>query len=140
AAVLFLERHPGHAGCFRLVSYGWDETYIAGLRALVPEPLKEKVLFVFGASPAEREAHLARSIVVVPSDYESLCLFAFEACRMGCSVILNGRCPAFGETSRWRDEENCLLFDGSVEDRAAAMEKALRWEPSAPASVAPDAP
>jgi len=140
AAILFLERHPDHAGCFRLVSYGWDEAYIAGLRALVPETLKEKILFVFGASAAERASHLARSVVVVPSDYESLCLFAFEASRMGCKIILNGRCPAFGKTSRWQDENNCLLFDGSVAGLAAAMEKALRWTPSATASIAPDTP
>lgn len=140
AAILFLERHPDHPGSFRLVSYGWDEAYIAGLRALVPDALKDRIVFLFGASAAERESHLARSIVVVPSDYESLCLFAFEASTMGCRVILNGRCPAFGPTSRWRDEENCLLFDGSVEGLADAMEKALEWRPSAPVSVTPDTP
>ena len=140
AAVAFLEKHSYYEGHFRLVSYGWDQAYIAGLQALVPEEFKEKILFVFEASAAERNAYLKRSIVVVPSDYESLCLFAFEAAEMGCKVILNERCPAFGESNRWRDGENCLLFDGSVEGLAAEMERALVWNARACVDATPDLP
>lgn len=140
AAILFLEENSGYEGVFRVVSYGWDSEYINHLQSLVPDPLKEKIQFIFDASPAERDAYLRRSVVVIPSDYESLCLFAFEAAQMERTVILNGRCPAFGKSERWRDGENCLLFDGTVENLCAAMKRSMNWTASTPVDVIPDRP
>lgn len=101
---------------------------------------RSRVTFIDNANEAERSAYLARSVVVVPSDYESLCLFAFESAQMGRPVVLNGRCSAFGENPRWSDGENCLLFDGTVSDLVRAMEQARTWRPSVRASVEVDAP
>lgn len=129
AAVAFLEKHPEHTGNFRLVSYGWDRRYIDWLHDLVPVRFRSRVTFIDNANEAERSAYLARSVVVVPSDYESLCLFAFESAQMGRPVILNGRCSAFGENPRWSDGENCLLFDGTVSDLVRAMEQARTMAP-----------
>lgn len=135
AAILFLERNPDYGGTFRLVSYGWDKAYIAGLKGLVPGAYAERVQFVEQYSQEERLAHLARSVVVVPSNYESLCLFAFEASQMGRPVILSRACRAFGDFERWREGETCLFFDGEFEDLTRAMEAALTWRPSAPARI-----
>lgn len=140
AAVAFLEKHPSYEGKFRLVSYGWDDRYIAALEDLVPLDLKDRIPFVLNTSSAQRDAYLSRSTVVVPSDYESLCLFAFEAAQMGRKVILNGKCPPFGNVERWRDGENCLLFDGSVEALVAVMERSKDWTPKGAVETKADPP
>lgn len=140
AATEFLDTHPGYEGVFRLVSYGWDNEYIDMLHDLVPLAYADQILFVNNATAEERLNHIAQSIVVQPSDYESLCLFAYEAALMGQKVILNGDAVAFGDFERWKDAENCLLFDGSVSGLAVAMEKALNWEPTSTVSVTPDRP
>ncbi len=140
AAILFLERHPDHDGRFRLVCNGWDRAYVDGLKALVPDAMQEQILFLEKATPAERLAYIDSAIVVVPSDYESLCLFAFEAALAGRKVILNAVCPAFGNDVRWHDGQNCLLFDGSVESLTDAMERAIDWQPAQNVDAVPDAP
>ena len=140
AAIAFLEKHPRHRGMFRLVSYGWDKDYIAWMQSLVPPALSDRIVFVFDAKPEHRAELLGRSVVVIPSDYESLCLFAFEAVEIGCKVILNRVCQAFGANPRWREQHNCLMFDGSVADLVRVMEDSIDWLPSAGADVEPDAP
>lgn len=140
AAILFIERHPHHAGTFRLVSYGWDRAFIDGLKALIPQHMADRIKFIEKATPEERLRYINNSIVVVPSDYESLCLFAFEAALAGRKVILNGACPAFGNGFRWRDGGNCLLFDGSVDSLAQAMMQAISWQASSVVDVVPSRP
>jgi len=140
AGILFLERHPNHAGTFRLVCNGWDRTFVDGLKALVPQGMADRIKFIEKATPEERLHYINNSIVVIPSDYESLCLFAFEAALAGRKVILNGACPAFGDGFRWRNEENCLLFDGSVDSLTRTMEQALFWRASSVVDVVPDRP
>lgn len=140
AAILFLERRPGHAGTFRLVCNGWDQVFVDGLKSLVPEDMVDRIVFLDKAAPDERLYYIDNSIVVIPSDYESLCLFAFEAALAGRTVILNGACPAFGNGFRWHEGENCLLFDGSVEALTAAMEQALNWRAGAVVEVVPSCP
>ncbi|WP_407822115.1 glycosyltransferase family 4 protein [Sphingomonas arvum] len=140
AAILYLENHPAYAGTFRLVCGGWDRAFVEMLKSLVPGGLSERIRFIEKANPDERQYYIERSIVVVPSDYESLCLFAFEAALAGRKVILNGTCPAFGNGYRWRDGGNCLLFDGTVESLAATMHNALTWRPATEIEVAPSMP
>jgi hypothetical protein len=140
AAIVFLERHPDYDGTFRLVSYGWDQAYIDWLQGLVPPKHDDQIAFAFGASSEQRLDWLSNSIVVVPSDYESLCLFAYEAGAMGRKVILNRRCLAFGEGKRWREGENCMMFDGSVGDLVTVMEQALGWRPTSRVSLEADMP
>jgi glycosyltransferase involved in cell wall biosynthesis len=140
AAIAFAEKHPDHKGRFRLVSYGWDKPYIEWMEGLIPDALQDRVQFVYKASPQQRAEWLRQSVVVIPSDYESLCLFAYEASQMGASVILNRDCGVFGQGSRWNEGDNCLMFDGSVEDLVVAMEQALDWVPSEKVSITPDRP
>jgi len=140
AAILFLESVGDYDGTFRLVCNGWDKDFIDNLKSLVPDRFSDRIVFIERASKRERQSYINRSIVVVPSDYESLCLFAFEAALAGRKVILNGMCPAFGNGFRWRDGENCLLFDGSVESLAETMQTGLQWHPSATVDVVPDRP
>lgn len=140
AAILFLECHPGHAGTFRLVCNGWDRAFVDGLKSLVPEDMAKRIVFLEKATPEERLHYIDNSIVVVPSDYESLCLFAFEAALAGRKVILNGACPAFGNDYRWHDGDNCLLFDGSVESLAETFERALSWRATSVVEVVPSQP
>ncbi|MDP2520804.1 glycosyltransferase [Shimia thalassica] len=139
-AVAFLEEMPDYSGTFRLISYGWDQEYIDWLKSLVPPYLAQKIVFQFGTRPDVREEFIRTSIVVVPSDYESLCLFAFEAATMGCKVIMNRDCLAFSTSERWRDRENCLMFDGEANDLARIMQEALTWEPATIADTTPTDP
>jgi glycosyltransferase involved in cell wall biosynthesis len=135
AAITFCEKHPKYEGVFRVVSYGWDDAYIESLTSLVPGQLKDRIIFHFKSTERERAQYIRESVVVVPSDYESLCIFAFEASEMGRKVILNGTCPAFGRSDRWEDRENCLLFNGSVSDLVRAMEESVTWQPKTKPSV-----
>lgn len=138
AAILFLEENPAHDGLFRLVCNGWDRAYVEGLKSLVPDNMVRQILFIEDATSAERLRHIDNAIVVVPSDYESLCLFAFEAALAGRKVILNSVCPAFGNGYRWHDGKNCLLFDGSVESLTEVMARALVWQPQTVVAASPD--
>lgn len=140
AAILYLESYPEYSGTFRLVCGGWDREFIDSLKSLVPDAYTERVLFIERATSDERQYYINRSIVVIPSDYESLCLFAFEAVLAGRKLILNGACPAFGNGFRWRDRENCLLFNGSVDSLTAIMREALSWRPTADLPVTPSSP
>ncbi|MCA8867319.1 MAG: glycosyltransferase [Rhodobacteraceae bacterium] len=140
AAIAFLEKHPDHRGLFRIVSYGWDRRYIDWLVGLVPDRLRQNILFIEDATEQQRSAFLARSVVVVPSDYESLCLFAFESAQMRRPVLLNARCSAFGDSPRWIDTQNCLLFEGSIESLVEAMERARTWRPTLGALTEVDTP
>lgn len=129
AAVAFLRTHRARRDRFLILSYGWDKTYIAWLESLIPEDLAHLIQLRTGVDARERTFLLARSIIVVPSTFESLCIFAYESYLMGATVILNGRCRAFSESPFWRDGVNCLLFDGDVSGLVAAMERALSFEP-----------
>ncbi|MEL7013974.1 MAG: hypothetical protein AAFO72_11925 [Pseudomonadota bacterium] len=130
AAIVMLDNRPEYTGTFRLISYGWDEDYLEWLQSLVPPIYRKRILFQLDTPPDVREQFIRTSIVVVPSIYESLCLFAFEAATMGCKVILNRQCVGFSTSERWDENENCLMFDGSAFDLAETMGKALSWERS----------
>ena len=140
AAILFLERDEHYAGTFRLVCGGWDRAYVEWLKSLVPDALTHRIRFIEQASSDERQYQIGRSIVVVPSDYESLNLFAFEVVLAGRKVILNGVNPAFNNDFRWHDRRNCLLFDGTVEGLETAMREALNWCPTEAVRVAATKP
>lgn len=125
AAAIFLDRQADYQGKFYMVSYGWDERYINWLKGLIPERHSKKVLFIFNAEANLRNRLLQESIVVIPSNYESLCVFAYESALRGSQLILNRQCLAFGEVDYWAEGENCLQFDGTAEDLARVYEQAL---------------
>ncbi|WP_136660987.1 DUF6212 domain-containing protein [Nitratireductor sp. XY-223] len=125
---------------FVLASYGWDADYIAQLNDLIPANYKGEIVLERGLSPEDRLALIAKSTVVLPSTYESLCLFAYEAALAGRPVILNARCEAFGENTPWVDQVNCLKFDGTAADLAQMMIDSRNWHPLEVVSVAADTP
>lgn len=140
AAARLARLEPGLRFRARIVSYGWDEEYIGHLRGLVPPDLADRITFDRDLPPAVRHRILETGMIVVPSDYESLCLFAYESGQLGRVVILNRDCSAFGECDRWQDGENCLLFSDDFVGLAEAMRRALSWQPRAPVDATPDTP
>jgi glycosyltransferase involved in cell wall biosynthesis len=128
AGVMFFDAHPEYEGRFLVVSYGWDHAYIGWLRDLVPERHKSKIVFILNAEASLRNKLLENAIVVVPSNYESLCVFAYESALRHAKLILNRKCIAFGEADYWQQGENCLMFDGTAEDLVHACEEALAWD------------
>src|SRR5205807_10052000 len=123
-------------------SYGWDEIYIDWLKRLVPVRWQDRIMFVDECSEQERVRLMAKSILVIPSDYESLCLHAFEARQLGIPLILNRLCRAFGEEQgHWHKDKDCLFFEGDFVSLAQAMKRSLEWKPDrAAAAPLPDAP
>jgi len=125
AAVIFLDRHLNYEGQFYIASYGWDQRYIKWLQDLVPNRHKEKIEFFFEAKAEIRNKLLQSSIIVIPSNYESLCVFAYESVLRGRKLILNRECLAFGNVDYWQENQNCLKFDGSIENLVEVYEQAL---------------
>jgi glycosyltransferase involved in cell wall biosynthesis len=140
AALYFLQQHPNYSGNFRLISYGWDERYIESLHQLIPAHASGRVTIETEVSAVERLAAIRSGIVVIPSNYESLCLFAYEASQLSSGLILNGTCLAFAGDDIWRHGENCLKFDGTAQGLAAEMAQALPLELPSKVVPAPSVP
>jgi len=139
AAVRYLDRNGEVESQFLIASYGWDENYIDWLKRLVPPRWRDNVVFLDALGQHERAELILDSILVIPSDFESLCLLAYEARQLGVKLVLNRHCLAFGaEPAQWRDGQDCLFFDGNFISLADTMERALAWSP-APARPLPPA-
>lgn len=131
AAVYCLDRGDARDRMFRVASYGWDRDYIDWLRRLVPARWQRHIEFLDNVSPQERARLLRESILVIPSDFESLCLLAYEARQLAVKLILNRRCRAFSaEPQLWREGQDCLFFEGDFVSLADAMLRALQWTPA----------
>jgi glycosyltransferase involved in cell wall biosynthesis len=120
----FMRQCPGYQGKAILACHAPFESYLASLKAMIPHDLRSR--FVFTGPGKDREALMSRGIVVIPSDYESLNLTAYEASAVGATLVLNEACPAFAPGTPFIDGENCYTFDGTVEGLAAALERAWR--------------
>lgn len=129
AACLYYQECPGDESEALVVSYGWDREFIASLQAMVPDRFKEKIRFIFQATFQERQHLMSGAIIVIPSDFESYCLFAYESAMLNRRVLLRRDCLAFGAHEAWIDGENCLMFESSPEALAQTMRKALSWRP-----------
>jgi len=140
AAVMFLEHNPNYSGKFRVLSYGWDRELIDFIEQIPPASMRDRILFQYGYTTQERDEIISSSIVVIPSVYESLCLFAYESSLMNRPVILAQDCVAFSQADCWKDEENCLFFDGTFIDLAKIMKRAITWSPSATVKIEADLP
>jgi glycosyltransferase involved in cell wall biosynthesis len=121
-AAAFVDAQPDFSGDVVFACRIDDDALWAELLALWPRRLQHRL--VCAGSGAEREARLRQSLAVFSSDYESLCLAAYEASALGATPILNAACAAFSDGTPWRDGENCYKFDGSVEDLARALARA----------------
>ncbi len=140
AGTRFLRLNPSVKAQFLLISYGWDEDYIGYLANLIPIEFSSRIVIKRNVSAAERREILGRGIIVIPSDYESLCLFAYESALLGRPVILGRHCEAFANGPRWQEGKNCLFFDDDFVGLAETMLKALSWAPTEPVNTQPDLP
>ncbi|MFL5357141.1 glycosyltransferase [Archangium sp.] len=123
-AALFMRQNPGYRGRALVACHAPFPEYTAALKKMVPRELRER--FVFCGSFPEREAMMARGIVVISSDHEALNLTAYEASVAGATLVLNAACPAFTPQSPFVEGESCYTFDGTVEGLARALERAWR--------------
>ncbi|MCE9672706.1 glycosyltransferase [Myxococcus stipitatus] len=137
-AVLFMRTHPEFTGRAVLDCFMVPGDHLTWVKSLVPPDLSAR--FVFTGPSEDREALMRRGIVVIPSDYESLNLAAYEAAAVGAPLVLNERCVAFAPGGPFRDGVNCRTFDGSVEGLAAALERAWRAPDLKPVEWTADIP
>lgn len=138
AACRFLDDWPEYSGRFRLVSYGYNAEYIDSLRLMIPERHQSRIVLAVNLSNEDRDAAMAGSIIVQPSNFESLCALAYEVAVDQNPILLAGDCAAFGDFERWVDGENCLLFAPNPVALAKTMRKAVSWRPSRGVDIIPD--
>lgn len=128
--ILFFRMNPDYSGRAIIASYGWDKKYISWLFSIIPQSFSGKFLVFENLSPGERLSLIKRSIFVISSNYESLCVAAFEAIAAGATVVLNESCLAFSTQRRFLPGENCLMFDGSPMGLANIIKQANEFVPS----------
>jgi GT2 family glycosyltransferase/glycosyltransferase involved in cell wall biosynthesis len=123
-AALFMRQHPEYRGRAVLACHAPFPEYLASIQRMIPPDLRGR--FVFSGPDKNRDALMARGIVVIPSAYESLNLTAYEASAVGATLVLNAACPSFAPGTPFIDGENCYHFDGTVEALAAALARAWK--------------
>jgi glycosyltransferase involved in cell wall biosynthesis len=117
--------HPEYRGEVFLSAHSFDAAYRDAMLKLVPAASMRRFYFDAPRHSAAREPLVATSVFVVPSDFESFCLAAYEASLLGATVILNGENPAFGDGTPWLDGLNCIKFDGTALGLAKALERSF---------------
>ncbi len=133
AAAMLMRMRPDFVGDAILICHSFWPEYEAEIRAIIPDELKAR--FHFRKPGPERDALMRGNIVVIPSDYESLNLTAYEASWAGARVVLNGNALAFGPDSPFVDGESCYKFDGTVEGLVSALERALDGADAMPVPI-----
>lgn len=123
----YMRTHPAYHGQARLQAARPDPLYVEKIDALIPADLSGRFEQMPHLPSEAREAAIAKATVIVPSNYESFCLAAYEASLLGARVILNAQNPAFDETSPWRDGVNCFKFDGTARGLTAAIDRNFSW-------------
>lgn len=118
----FCRRNSQFTGSALISAHGFDQAYRNRIVGLIPPGLKDRFQLDAPRQGPAREALIATSTFIAPSDFESFCLSAYEASLLGARVILNGANPAFGEGTPWRHGVNCFKFDGTVASLIEALE------------------
>ena len=136
----FMARNPSFQGDAFYCAHDSGDAYSQYIRSLIPASLRHRFHFLPKMSQTEREAMIANAIVVVPSDFESFCLAAYEAALLGARVVVNAADPAFGDGTPWRDGENCITFDGGHSGLATAIERCLALSQPMAATTPPSNP
>jgi DNA-binding transcriptional regulator YdaS (Cro superfamily) len=135
AGVELMRARPGWKGQLVIAAHRHDAIELA-LRGRIPRELAARFSWPEW-NEGDRQRELAGQVVVVPSDFETLSLAAWEAAGLGARVVASERCPAFAEATPWRSWPGFFAFDGTVASLAAAMGRAL--EAPAPKPFAPKA-
>ena len=127
ACVGFMRLCPEYAGEVHFLSQGKSPEVGVYVEKLIPSGLVHR--FRFHDSPIPRtqlEQLVSQGVSVFSSRCESFCLQAFEVSLLGGIVLLNGANPAFSEFTPWRDAENCIKFDGTVESLVGGLQRLFR--------------
>lgn len=132
---LMRERTDWH-GCARLLVPLGQSPLEAELRALIPASLATRFRFETADEEARRMA-FAGNVVVVPSDFETSSLAAWEAAAAGARLVVNARCPAFAAGTPLAAWPGCHAFSGGATDLQRAMARALDAGPVDAPAVAP---
>jgi glycosyltransferase involved in cell wall biosynthesis len=117
--------NPQYTGDVLVSAHSFDHVYREFVVGLIAPDLVGRFNFDVPMISAARERLIATSTFVVPSDFESFCLAAYEASLLGARVILNGTNPAFGDDTPWRDGVNCYKFDGTSLGLQKALERSF---------------
>ncbi len=136
----FFNKHGEYQGDALISAHSFDAVYRKSVLGLVPPTLAERFHFDAPKESAVREPLIAGSTFVVPSDFESFCLAAYEASLLGARVILNGKNPAFGDDTPWTDGVNCHKFDGSALGLLDALERSFEGRDELRPVVVPSDP
>jgi hypothetical protein len=129
----FMRAVPQFTGDAVLMCHAFDAAYRQEILDLVPDDLSHRVKFIHRASEREREKRISQGIVVIPSEFESLNLAAYEIGSLGRPLILNGKCIAFGDGTPFLDGINCWKFDGTAGGLATVLERS--WRAALPKAV-----
>ncbi|CAH1648877.1 MULTISPECIES: glycosyltransferase [unclassified Chelatococcus] len=121
----FMRRDSGYTGSAAFNAHAFEPDYRRYIDSLIPSDLRPRFDAAANPGDRQRQAMIAASTVVVPSDIESFCLAAYEASLLGARVVLNGANPAFGPDTPWIDGENCVKFDGTALGLTNALERIL---------------
>lgn len=133
AGVELLRARPGWKGQLVIAAHRHDAIE-SDLRGRIPREFAARFSWPEW-NESDRQRELAGQVVVVPSDFETLNLAAWEAAGLGARVIASSRCPAFAPGTPWHRWPGFFAFDGSVKSLAEAMGRAL--ESPAPSPFAP---
>jgi hypothetical protein len=96
----------------------------ASLLQTVPTELRTRFEWA-SWNEEERARNFAGQIVVVPSDFETLSLAAWEAATAGAQLVASTQCPAFADGSPWTKWSGFHGFAGGPSAVAGALERAL---------------
>jgi len=137
ACVGFMRLRPEYTGEVHFLAA--DNSVGIGnyIKKLIPADLAHRFCFHEAAvSPSQREQLISNGVSVFPARFESFCLDAYDASRLGSTVLLNRDNPAFNEETPWRDAENCIKFGGTVDGLVHALQRLFQEMPEL-VSVAP---
>ncbi|MDR2852462.1 MAG: glycosyltransferase [Burkholderiaceae bacterium] len=134
----FCQRNAQFTGQALISAHAFDKVYRDRIVNLIPREVKNRFDLDAPRQGRVRESLIAASTFVVPSDFESFCLSAYEASLLGARVILNGANPAFGEGTPWQHGVNCFKFNGTVTSLIETLELSFQGGMLRPVTVPPD--
>jgi glycosyltransferase involved in cell wall biosynthesis/predicted SAM-dependent methyltransferase len=130
ACVGFMRLYPEYAGEVHFLSQDKNPEDCVYVEKLIPSDLAHRFKFHDSLIPrAQREQLISQGVSVFSSRCETFCLAAFEASLLGGAVLLNAVNPAFSQLTPWRDAENCIKFDGTVESLVEGLHRLFREGP-----------
>jgi glycosyltransferase involved in cell wall biosynthesis len=121
----YFAKNPDSSTQVIFAAHSFDTLYREKILTMIAPNFREK----FHMNPIDslvlRESIISKSVFVVPGEFESFCLAAYEASILGALVVLNAKNPAFSSETTWKNGLNCLKYDGTVDGLAAVIDIGL---------------